>query len=156
MGTGTKLDVRIVTLEPMHVASAHGFGPSPEMIAWDKILRWAGENGLLDGDEAPTYYGFDNPMPSPGSLNYGYEQWIVVGPDAVGNDEVTIKKFSGGMYAVTRCKLPQIGEAWKRLVAWREDSKYRCAPHECLEQMISSPDTPFDDMVLDIFLAIAE
>ena len=34
----SELDVRIVKLEPMRVASAHGFGTNPEEQAWDKIL----------------------------------------------------------------------------------------------------------------------
>ena len=37
--------VRIITLEPMHVASAHGFGPEPEGIAWDKTLSFVEEKG---------------------------------------------------------------------------------------------------------------
>lgn len=156
MAAETNLDVRIVELEPMRVAAAYGFGPSPEMIAWDKILRWARAQGLLSGDATPRYFGFDNPMPTPGSPNYGYEQWIVVGPDAQGDDEITIKDFPGGLYAVTRCKLPRIQDTWRQLVAWREDSKYRSANQECLEEMLTPPDTPFDGMVLDLYLAIAE
>ena len=76
--TNTKLDVRIVQLEPLRVASALGFGPSPEAIAWEKILGWARQNGLPDaastgatGKPAPRFFGFNNPSPSPGSPNYG-------------------------------------------------------------------------------------
>ena len=38
----SELDVRIIEIEPMRVASAHGFGEQPEIIAWEKILAWAG------------------------------------------------------------------------------------------------------------------
>ena len=34
-------DVQIVRLEPMRVASAYGFGESPELEAWEKILDFA-------------------------------------------------------------------------------------------------------------------
>lgn len=156
MTTGTKINVRIVRLDPVRVAAAYGFGPSPEAIAWDKLLSWAKAQGLLGGDTQPRFFGFDNPMPTPGSPNYGYEQWLVVGPEVEGNDDITIKDFPGGLYAVTRCKLPQIGEAWRALVAWREDSRYRSAPHQCLEEVLTPPGTPFEDMVFDIYLAVAE
>ncbi len=107
----TEIDVRIVTLKPMRVAAALGFGEQPELLAWDKILSWAKPLGLLDDLKAVRFFGFNNPDPSPGSPNYGYEQWIVVGPDVKAEGDIKIKDFSGGLYAVTRCKLSSIGEA---------------------------------------------
>ncbi len=151
----TEMEVRIIRLDPLRVATAHGFGDSPEGIAFDKLFTWAQAQGLMDG-APPQTFGFDNPMPSPGSPNYGYEAWMVVGPDAVGTDEIEIKDFEGGLYVVARCKLPQIGETWRKLVAWREDSHYHCAPHQCLEGAVSPPGTPFEDMEMDVYLAIAE
>ena len=44
-----KNDVRIVKLEQMHVASAHGFGTAPESIAWEKILAFVAEKYLTNG-----------------------------------------------------------------------------------------------------------
>ena len=35
------LEVRIVQLEPLHVARAHAFGEGPEHLAWEKLLAWA-------------------------------------------------------------------------------------------------------------------
>ena len=148
----SEIDVRIVELEPMRVASAHGFGKQPEGIAWDKLLTWMNAHGLKR-DEV-RFFGFNNPDPSPGSPNYGYEQWVTVGPDAVSEGEITVKEFGGGHYAVTRCKLPRIGEAWKQLAAWREESHYQCGHYQWLEELISPPGTPFEDLVLDIYLPI--
>ena len=34
----TELDVKIVTLEPMRIASVYGFGDSPEIEAMDKLF----------------------------------------------------------------------------------------------------------------------
>jgi effector-binding domain-containing protein len=42
----SEIDVRIVKLEPMQVASAYGFGEEPEYIAWGKLLDWAGRQGI--------------------------------------------------------------------------------------------------------------
>ena len=35
----SELQVRIVELDPMYVASVHGFGASPEEIAWQKLVH---------------------------------------------------------------------------------------------------------------------
>ena len=74
------LDVRIVKLEPVRVASFHGFGESPEDEAWNKLVAWAKPKGLLHDPQHHRIYGFNNPNPSPGSPNYGYEFWMAVGP----------------------------------------------------------------------------
>jgi hypothetical protein len=40
------LEVRIEQMEPMRVASAHGFGTNPEEQAWNKILAFAEAKGI--------------------------------------------------------------------------------------------------------------
>ena len=164
----TDMEVRIVKLEPMRVASALGFGEHPEGLAWDKLLSWAKPLGLFDDLKTTRFFGFNNPDPSPGSPNYGYEQWIVVGPDVKDGGEVKIKDFPGGLYAVTSTKLKNIGETWRRLVVWRDGSRYRCASHQWLEEVLNrdailTPDgkklpdeVVFDKMILDLYLPIAE
>ena len=149
------LDVKIVRLPQIRVASALGFGASPEEIAWEKLLSWAREKGLLEKGDV-RFFGFNNPNPSPGSPNYGYEQWMTVGSDAKPSGEIEIKDFDGGLYAVTRCKLPQIGETWQALVKWCESSPYEHAHHQWLEEGLSPYPTPFEDVIMDIYLPIAE
>ena len=99
-----KSEVRIVRLEAMRVASAHGFGETPEEIAWDKILTFAEKEGLLHAQARPRFFGFNNPNPAPGSPNYGYEQWMTVGPDVEGDGDVSIKEIPSRLYAVLRCE----------------------------------------------------
>lgn len=151
----TELDVRIVKLEHMRVASGYGFGESPEDIASDKIRSWAEEKGLLDRPH--RNFGFNNPNPSPGSPNYGYEIWITVGPEVEPEGEIRMLDFAGGLYAVARCEgLQNIGDVWKALVTWREDSNYKRAYHQWLEELLTSPDVPAADYVFDLYLPIAE
>ena len=155
------LDVRIVRLEKMRVASVLGFGQNPEPDGWDKLEAWAKPKGFLNNPEKNRIFGFNNPDPSPGSPNYGYEWWIEVGSDVTADGEVTIKSFNGGLYAVTRCVVPKnqadpvIGNTWKQLVTWREDSKYKPGHHQWLEKTVQfeSPDLEF---ILDLFIPIAE
>ena len=112
------LDVRIIELQPMTVASGLGFGPSPEPLAWSKIIDFVKSMGWLSDLESHRFFGFNNPNPSPGSPNYGYEQWITVEKGTAADGDIEIKEFTGGLYAVTRCKgIPAITESWGRLVA---------------------------------------
>jgi hypothetical protein len=76
--TMSELIVQIVRLEPTRVAAALGYGASPEMEAWGKLLAWAESQGLLAEIHKHRFFGFNNPNPSPGSPNYGYEQWMTV------------------------------------------------------------------------------
>lgn len=95
----------------------------------------------------------------PGSPNYGYEQWITVGSDTGPAKEIEVKAFPGGRYAVARCTLGRIGEVWKQLNTWWEDSPYRKASHQWLEEALSSLEdleSGSPDIVLDLYLPIAE
>jgi DNA gyrase inhibitor GyrI len=155
----SELEVRIVRLEPMRVASVHGFGPSPERQAWEKLMAWAKPKGLLDDLERHRIFGFNNPNPSPGSPNYGYEFWIVVGPDVEPEGEVRVEEFSGGLYAVTRCKgVGNITRTWHQLGTWCENSKYKQGGHQWLEEHLGPLDTSLDEneLLLDLYCPIAE
>jgi DNA gyrase inhibitor GyrI len=157
----SEIDVRIVKLDSIHVVSFLGFGPSPEEQAWDQLTAWAGPRGLLEDRKNRRIFGFNNPNPSAGSPNYGYEVWIEVDPEKVDvGKEVDLKEFPGGLYAVTECVVPKgefevIGKIWKKLAAWREDSQYRHGSHQWLEE--SLPIHPSGaEFVLALYLPIKE
>ena len=149
------LDVRIVTLEPMRVASAYGFGTNPEEQAWTKILAFAESKGLGLGEV--RCFGFNNPNPSPASPNYGYEEWMTVPPDVAPEGDIRIIEFSGGQYAVTRFQgLSRIGQVWQDLVLWLEDGPYQRGHHQWLEELLTSPSVPLEEYVFDLFLPIRD
>ncbi|MCD6286478.1 MAG: GyrI-like domain-containing protein [Anaerolineae bacterium] len=147
------LEVRIVDLAPMRVACAHGFGESPEGVAEEKMQVFISQKGLTD----TQHFGFNNPNPSPGSPNYGYDIWVTVGTDVEGTDEIEIKTFEGGLYAVTRFEgLQNIGAVWQGLVNWRDESLYKEAHHQWLEALLTSPDVATEEYVFDLYLPIAK
>ena len=156
----SELEVRIVQLEPIRVASAYGFGPNPEEQAWDKLLTWAKSKGLLElsPDRPRSYrlFGFNNPSPSAGSPNYGYEQWMTVASDVQPEGDIAIKEFPGGLYAVTRFQgLSKIGKVWEQLAAWCDTSQYKFAHHQWLEELLSSPLEPdLEKYIFDLYLPI--
>ncbi len=95
----SKLDVRIETLPAMRVASAYGYGPHPEDIAHQKMTAFLKAKGLLEGyGSAVPHYGFNNPNPSSGSPNYGYEIWAVVPSGTEPEGDIRLVEFSGGLY----------------------------------------------------------
>jgi DNA gyrase inhibitor GyrI len=154
----SEMQVKVVKLEPMRVVSFHGFGTEPENIAFGKMREWAGPKGLLDDLENHRVFGFDNPEPSPGSPNYGYEVWVEVGEEMEIEEGLTVKQFDGGLYGVTRIVgLENIGPGWGGLVAWRESSKYKCAHHQWLEYSLTpGAEVSVEELTLDLHIPIAE
>ena len=151
-------EVRIVTLEPMRVASVHGFGTEPEHLAWTKLEEWAGPKSYLNDPEHRRIFGFNNPNPSAGSPNYGYEFWIEVNQDEVPGGEACIQEFAGGDYAVSRVEVAgdaydAIPDGWQRLHHWCEEQGLRFGNHQWLEQHLSAPDGE-NGFTLELYMPI--
>lgn len=162
------LFVQVVELEPMRVASVRAFSATPEIDAWEKIRVWAEPQGLLaDLDNHPVF-GFNNPNPSPGQKEYGYEFWMRMGTLFKGEGEIVAKDADGGLFAVTSCKLGEeleseytkehgFLEPWKKLVEWVILSeKYEIdESRQCLEKT-RNPGAPVTEVVLDLYQPIKE
>jgi len=154
----SNLDVRIVKLEPMRMASAYGFGASPEGMAHKKMNTFLKVKNMLEGyGTKHRHFGFNNPNPSSGSPNYGYEIWVEVSLDLEPEGDIRIVDFCGGLYAVTRFQnLENIGRVWKELVRWREGSKYKPAHHQWLENLHNPMETDPAKLIFDLYLPISE
>ena len=156
-------NVRLVELPPLPVVAFHAYGPSPEREAMAKMLAWAEQQGIRAGSAEHRVFGFDNPTPSPGSPNYGYEFWLVVEPEEIANgaEEVVIAELPGGCYAALRCEAAPDGSnipgSWAQLARWLEESPYYYPPQRpCLEEHLG-PLTPAPQaFVLDLLLPVTE
>jgi len=159
-----EFEVKIVKLEPMHVASARVISTTPENEAWEKMRAWAEPRGLLEDLEKHPVFGFNNPNPSPDRKEYGYEFWIQVEPDVEPKGDIKIKEFEGGLYAVTTCRLKEeleseffqkegYLESWKKIVDWVKSSRYRYGKHQCLEKA-HDPNASEEELVLDLYCPI--
>ena len=154
------IEVRIVKLPPMRVACVNGFGAGPENAAFSKMKTWAAAHNLLG--KPYRLFGYNNPDPSPGSPNYGYDVWITVDESVQADNEARIIDFPGGLYAVTRIEVKDpwadIPGTWQKLVKWMENSKYRHGRHQWLEEHVG----PLEEIVdgqpftLDLYLPITE
>lgn len=148
-------EIRIVELPRLRVAWVIGFGSSPEAQAWEKMTAWMQQQHLFE--TSPRLFGFNNPNPSAGSPNYGYEVWVTVGPDVQPQGEIGIKEFEGGLYAVARhAGSPEfLPGAWQNLLAWVEASRYSPSHHQWLEEHLHLPNIPdFENMVFDLYLPV--
>ncbi len=155
----SELNVHIIHLPAGRVASVLGYGAEPENQAWEKLVAWAGPKGYLAAPGQHRIFGFNNPNPSHGSPNYGYEFWMMVGPEERGGHEVQIKDFPGGLYAVARCQVKgdayqSIPAAWQALVQWCEDSPYRMTSQQCLEEMVEKDKLADGEFTLDLYLPV--
>ncbi|MGE5603632.1 MAG: GyrI-like domain-containing protein [Nitrososphaerales archaeon] len=131
--------VELVTLPWMRVASAWGFGTSPEEIAWNRLESWARRLGLFDVPAARVF-GFNNPNPSEGSPNYGYEFVVTVGIEVEPAEGIRIGELHGGPYATMPAEFGkdpavEIPAAWQRLDKWVAEHGYQMGHHQCLEEM---------------------
>ena len=154
-------DIHIVTLGPLRVASFLGFGSEPELQALQKLMNWATSKGFMECIEEHRIFGFNNPSPSPGSPNYGYEFWITIGTDVEPEGEIEIKEIPAELYAVARCKVrgdpnETIPAAWKKLVTWREDSPYNQASHQWLEEHLDITKISQGEWDMDLYLPISQ
>lgn len=128
--------IKIIHLEPMRVARAWAFASNPEEQAWQKLAAFATPRGLLTAEH--RIFGFNNPNPSAGSPNYGYEFWITVDSEVTSTAEVEIIEAPGGLYAVLHADVTgdygvTIPAAWQRLDSWVATSAYRHGAHQWLE-----------------------
>jgi DNA gyrase inhibitor GyrI len=151
-------EVHIVQLKPMRVASAYGFGESPEEQAWRALVTWAKPKGLLEDLNAHPVFGFNNPYPTPENPRYGYVFWVAVEPGIEPEGNVRIEEFFGGTYAVSRCEAQghpetNIPLGWKNVVDWCKQNTHPLGRHHALERFITSPDNP-GQLVLDLHCPI--
>jgi hypothetical protein len=89
----TSPDVRIIKLEPMRVAAFYGFSKTPEDDAHKQCIVWLKEMDLYDHPDSYRSFGFNNPDPTPGSPNYGYEIWIPIDTNKDVGENVKTKDF---------------------------------------------------------------
>jgi DNA gyrase inhibitor GyrI len=158
----SEIDVRIVTLPPMRVICFNGFSPSPEGQAFDKTRDWLQSKGMWEDGKQRRFFGYNNPDPSPGSPNYGYDVWVTVDETVEAAPGARIIEFPGGLYAVTRVEAGPKGEGiydtWQALAAWVGHSKYTPDYHSrpCLEESPNPFHSPPTGFTLDLYEPIRE
>ena len=149
--------VTLVNLPPLRVAAAHAFGVEPESTAMERLLGWAGEQNLWPAARPRRFSGFNSPNPSPDSPEYGYEFWMALheSDNPVFTDEVRLKHFPGGQFAVVRCHgVENLRSSWQGLVNWAETNHRPLADNLLLEEFIIWENVSPDRFVFDLYLPL--
>ncbi|MCE7746100.1 MAG: ArsR family transcriptional regulator [Candidatus Heimdallarchaeota archaeon] len=153
-----ELEVQFIRLLPMRVVSFQAVSETPENDAWKKLREWAEPKEYFDDLDKNPIYGFNNPDPSPGKKEYGYEFWLVVDQDFT-SDEVTVKDVPESFNVVTRCNVEDpardIGEAWKKILQWIKKHKIKMAGRCGIEKVIV-PSHSGEGFILDIYIPVEE
>jgi AraC family transcriptional regulator len=124
-------------LPEMRVAAFRYYGTDPESHEWADLAEWLRGSRLLPERDGLRFFGFDNPGPSPGKPEYGYEIRVTLPPGYSEEGEgVQFLTMPGGLYAVMNVEgdgaaLPA---AWSRFSCWVRESKYEYGGHQWLEE----------------------
>jgi hypothetical protein len=114
-------DVRIVYLPPATVASVHFYCDEPERRANEAMDSFIRESNLCLLKPDLRHYGFNNPDPSPNTLegmpDHGYEMWVTIPDDMTLPESITKKFFPGGLYAAHMIKMGNFHE-WEWVIQW--------------------------------------
>lgn len=166
-----QMDVTLETLPKLSMVALRHRGPYNTVgEAYDRLMRWAGERGVLEaGPFWVVGLSYDDPKCTPAhALRYDaciafLDPEKMPDLDAIGLEEP-------GLEAVRRLELPShryalvdhIGPYGKMqsafdalLGSWLPDSAYEPAPAPCIELYISPPDVPEDKRVTRIGVALA-
>lgn len=97
-------EVTLRTFPALRVAYMRHVGPygDPRIgQTWQRLIQWAGMQGLLDGRHHFIGIGHDSPdIALPGQCRY--DACVEIGEAAVGTREVGVQRFAGGHYACMR------------------------------------------------------
>ncbi len=155
MDATSALNVRIEKMEPMRVASICVVSEHPEMEAWEKLKAWAEPKGLLKDCQEHPVFGFNNPSPSPGRKEYGYEFWIRVGREITSEGPIETKEIPSGRFAVTTQRGFPNPQVWRQLWDWVQSSGYRWRKSHELER-IHDPLASEAEAIFDLYLPIED
>lgn len=119
-----ELNVRIILLPPMTVASYHCIGSDPEGQVLGVMTDFAQKIRLYEIKPDARMFGFNRP--NPGVLEdgtHGYEVWVTV-PENMELPEPLVKKHYGGgrLYAVLSIRFPEF-QLWGDLINWVNNSE---------------------------------
>ncbi len=154
------MEVRVEQVAPMNLAFVRHVGPYNEVgSAWQKLMAWAGPNGMLGPNMKLLGIVHDDPEVTPPE-RIRYDACLLVNPAFEGQGEIGAQEIAGGEYAVARHTGPyeKLGDTYAGLCGqWLPGSgrKLRAAPG--FEVYLNSPqDTAPLDLMTDIHLALEQ
>jgi AraC family transcriptional regulator len=155
---GTPVDVHIEKVPVMRVAFMRHVGPYSEVEkAWEKMLSWAGQRGLLGPRTTYVGIGHDDPQVTPPD-RLRYDACIVVADNFQPEADVGVEQVGGGEYAVTTHRGPyeKLWETYAQLCGqWLPASGRELQPGPGFEiYRTFAENTPPENLLTDIYLPL--
>jgi AraC family transcriptional regulator len=154
------MNVQIVTVEPMLVASVRHVGPygSPTIRnTWSTLCRWAAARGLLNQTTKCYGIGHDDPDSTPPD-KIRYDACITVAEGTRAEGDVSIQTIAGGRCATTRHTGPheRLQQTYSALFGqWLPESGEEPADAPPFEHYVNTPDrTPPEQLITDIYVPL--
>ncbi len=157
-------DIKVLkNLEPVRVAYYCYYGREPENGAFSVMSDWLRRSGMSFEKDKLRIFGFNNPDPSSGQAEYGYEVWVTIADNIEVNDSlVKTKMVDGGLYAVCGVRNlvgggdgAEISTTWQRFSQWISESKYVIADHQWLEEHLNFNDEFEHTGGMDLYMPIS-
>jgi AraC family transcriptional regulator len=158
-GSGTPLEVSVRRIGPLRVAFVRHVGPFDEVgSAWQKLMMWAGRNGLLGPGVRMLGIVQDDPdITAPEKLRY--DAALVVSSSVTASGEIGIQDVGPGEYAVALHAGPYntLGQTYARMCGeWLPGSGRELASAAAVEFYLNSPMTaPPEQLRTEICLPLA-
>jgi AraC family transcriptional regulator len=150
-----KMKVHIQQMKPTRVAFMRHVGPYSEVGGtWDKLLTFAGKEGLVGGDSLFIGICHDDPEVTPPD-KIRYDACVTVDDRFAPVGDIGVQVIPGGDHAVTTHFGPynQLGETYAKLLGqWlpRSGRELRATP--CFEVYLNDPQgTEPEDLLTDIY-----
>jgi AraC family transcriptional regulator len=157
---GSPMNVRIETVAPMKVAFLRCVGPyDGDGIAqtWQKLMSWAGRQGLFGPGVKCLGISHDNPHVTPPD-KLRYDACIATDRPIRPEGEIGVQEIHGGEYAVVRHKGPyeKLPETYGRLYGeWLPHSGREPAESPGYEHYLNSPQNRApDDLATDVYVPL--
>jgi AraC family transcriptional regulator len=152
------LEASVRRMEPLRVAYVRHVGPYEAVgQAWQKLMMWAGMNGLLGPGVRLLGISHDDPVITPPE-RLRYDAAIVVGEGVKGSGEVGIQEVADGDYAVTVHRGPYdtLSTTYSRLCGeWVAASGRELRDGPPVEFYLNDPSvTPAQDRLTEIWMPL--
>lgn len=152
------MDVRIENCGPWRVAFVRHVGPYAEcQPAWNKLMAFAGQNGLFNDKTRFIGIGHDNPQVTPPD-KIRYDACVTVDEHVQASGDVGVKEIPGGQYAIATLRGPCSGlaDAWRWIFEkWLPTSGRKFGSGQCFELYVTNAmTTPPEDQVTEIYVPV--
>lgn len=161
MGVGQEpLDVSVRRLDPERVAFMRHVGPFEEVgETWERLMEWAGTEGLLG--PRTRFFGacYDDPEVTPAD-KIRYDACVTVDSEIAGDGEIGVQTITGGRFAVTLHEGPYeaLGDTCAALFGrWFAGRDHEPGDPPCLEFYLNDPDcTEPEGLLTEIWVRIRD